>query len=229
MHSAKPDKHFAATDLLTELPEGVSFRQAEVWAGLEGALERRKRGALLIRWSAAAVLLLALALGWWLRPIADANKDVARKETPRTQPAVALVTAPENAPVATAAARPVEIRTAPQPQHKTIVAPAPDEDDDAPVLIAQAPASIDTPEQSAIASVNTPAATTPSRRRFRVGHINDNAPQEPVLIADVPTDDRSNYGLIHIPLTGNAGPNAGTIETVERKPRTLMSLFKPHQ
>ncbi|TCZ70517.1 hypothetical protein [Flaviaesturariibacter aridisoli] len=228
MHSAKPDKPFAATDLLTELPEGVSFRQAEVWAGLEGALERRKRRGLLIRWSAAAALLLALALGWWLRPIADVNKEVARKEPLHTAPAVAPASAPENAPVANAAARTVETRTIIQPQHKTIVAPAPNEDDDAPVLIAQAPAPIDTLEQATIASVNT-TATTPARRRFRVGHINDNAPQEPVLIADVPADDRSNYGLIHIPLTGNAGPNAGTIETVERKPRTLMSLFKPHQ
>ncbi|RYY65931.1 MAG: hypothetical protein EOO12_05645 [Chitinophagaceae bacterium] len=229
MHTAKPDKHFAATDLLTELPEGVSFRQAEVWAGLEGALERRKRRGLLIRWSAAAVLLLALALGWWLRPVADANKEVARKEPLRTQPTVVPATAPENTTVATAAAHPVEIRTVSQPQHQTSITPATDEDNDAPALIAQVPAPVDTPEQSTIASVNTPAATTPARRRFRVGHINDNAPEEPVLIADVPADDRSNYGLIHIPLTGNAGPNAGTLETVERKPRTLMSLFKPHQ
>ncbi|RYY90044.1 MAG: hypothetical protein EOO11_23625, partial [Chitinophagaceae bacterium] len=61
MHSAKPDKPlFAATDLLTELPEGISFREAEVWTGLESALQRRRKRAMLLRLSVAATLLLAL-------------------------------------------------------------------------------------------------------------------------------------------------------------------------
>ena len=233
MPSAKPDKPlFAATDLLTDLPEGVRFRQAEVWAGLDGALQRRKRRALTVRWSVAAALLLALATGWWLRPAtgADGGKQVAHKEQRHTQPMAASAQTKETPVASAAATTPVEIRkTRHDAQSVSVDTATITTVSQEPVLIAQAtvPASIDTPKNVAVPASVTPAAPA---RRFRVGHINDNAPPEPVLIADAPVEERGSNGLIHIPLTGVAGPNAGTVETyTERKPRTLMSLFKSHQ
>lgn len=236
MPSAKPDKPlFAATDLLTELPEGVRFREAEVWAGLEGSLRRRRRRGVVLRLSIAAALLLALAMGWWLRPQGVPARDVAA-HTPGKRtvaPAVAKATDANTARTA-----PVEIQV---PATASVSQkPERSETPDTPTPLAlrkQQQPGPDTatvapqPEATLTASLDpvtpAPASSAPARR-FRIAHINDNAPQQPAL-ADLPADERPNSGIFHF--AGAAGPNAESPADpgTERRPRTLMSLFKPHQ
>lgn len=236
MRSDKPAKPlFADTDLLPELPQGVQFRQAEVWAGLEQSLQARRRKAVVLRFAAAAALLLALALGWWLRPQGSAPRDVARKTPAPASPlAVPTTTVPAiakapveiqpEAPLAALAKTGLPKKRAGEPVELRSMAPrtpAPD-------------SALPAPEpQAAWTAAATPAAAAPATpaptRRFRIGHINDNNPQPPVL-ADLPAEERPNNAFFHLPGTGNAGPNPDAAEpATERKPRTLMSLFKPHQ
>ncbi|RYY87728.1 MAG: hypothetical protein EOO15_11035 [Chitinophagaceae bacterium] len=231
MPSAKHDKpFFAETDRLEQMPEGVRFRQAEVWASLESKLRhRRRRAAIVLRLSIAAALLLALALCWWMLPrTAESHPEVAVKQQPtdKVQAAVPLQVKGQHTLITTTTSRgpsTVEIRKASHPFNtgETPVVP-----ENAPVIAQSSTWDvIDSPlTQEAVVAAPT---STPTRR-FRIGHLNENSVQTPV-VSDVAADDRSNYGLIHIPLTGVAGPNAGAVETIERKPRTLMSLFKPHQ
>ncbi|GAB4093392.1 hypothetical protein [Flaviaesturariibacter terrae] len=228
MRSDNPDKPlFAETDLLSEMPEGVRFREAEVWAGLESSLARRRRRVFVMRLSVAATLLLALALGWWLRP----QPQRPQPETARVQPHKESIGASREAvstpDVAIPQTATVEIRKHATRQPAT---GAPQPEPSQQTLAYSTPgATLDTQRTNAVAtSVAASGPVQPERRRFRIGHINENAP---VLIAsnEPPVEERSNYSIFHS-ASVNAGPNPDLSDgSGERKPRTLLSVFKPHQ
>jgi type II secretory pathway component PulM len=219
MRSDKPNSSLAEKlDALDIMPEGIQFRQSETWAGIEADLAGRKRrnGFLLLR--AAAILLLAIGLWWLLRPVKKEADIATRRVDPEKQitTAIARPEAPaiiaHNTPVASSAkkkARTAALVTSEQPHE--------------PVALAQV-APADT--ASVIVASTAVADAAPPKPRFRIGHMNETPLSIPAT-NNGPAEESSAYGFLR-PANNGAGPNANANEP-ERKPRTLMSLFKSHQ
>jgi hypothetical protein len=223
MRSDKQNSSLAEKlDALDIMPEGIQFRQSETWAGIEADLAGRKRRSVFLLLRAAAILLLAIGLWWLLRPVKK-EADIATRRVDAVKHMTTVTTHPD-APVIIADKNPVaqtarkKTRTA---AFVTSQQPQPQE----PIALAQ-PATADTATASVIAATTAVADAAPLRPRFRIGHMNETPLSIPATNTS-PVEESSAYGFLR-PANNGAGPNANANEP-ERKPRTLMSLFKSHQ
>jgi hypothetical protein len=224
MYSDKQNKIAEAFDAMAQLPEQVRFQSAAVWAGLEGTLRSRRQRKALRAFACVAILILAMlvsGIGYY-----QANRSLAL--VGKLNPAhtafkpLPLKKADSFSEIKSAGYFAVKAQKSKNiSAHDTVVLQQP-----SLTLV-----GTKLPDTIAKAASVPVVANVPARSRFRIGHINEDPLSIPATI-NLPPDEKGSFSFLHLYENGS-GPQIETTTAEQapqqRRPRTMMSLLKPHQ